>query len=337
MSYPTRTGDNFAFERFRQRFSDTIRDLAGSPERSYFPETIEQDSLTGAVVYLDAVGPKDPAQTNSLTATNTMRGFENGSKTFSDYNAVMTPFMDTTYQRTLSTPQLIEWGHTFSEWEDLLDIIDPTNRITWAGMRSIFKARDQLFLNALQASEVARVNGSSSNEVTPVNIQFPESQKINSVAQDKLMISDISHVTQIFEDNYVNDERIMGLISPKLKRSLIDNNDRIMDYNFVSRNTQWFETGEIPDIYGVVFLVSPLVPDNKAFFYTRSGMIWNTSRGLTASLSKVPQIREGTQAYMRESVDCKRIDDLKVLHMDIQSTQLSGSGKTKQVTSDQAK
>jgi hypothetical protein len=337
MAYPTRSGDNFAFERFRQRFSDTIRDLAGSPERSYFPETVEQDSLTGSVVYLDSVGPKDPANVNDLTATNTMRGFEASSKAFADYNSVMTPFMDTTYQRTLSTPQLIEWGHTFSEWEDLLDIIDPTNRITWAGMRSIFKARDQLFLNALSASSVSRVNGSASNEVTPVSVNFPASQKINSAQQDKFLIQDISHAQRIFEDNYVNDEQVMALISPQTKQSLIDNNDRIMDYNFVSRSRRWFEEGELPDIYGVVFLVSPLVANDKAYFYTRSGLIWNTSRGLTSSLDRVPQIRNGTQAYMRESVDCKRIDDLKVVEMTIQSSAVSGSGKTKGVTPNQEK
>jgi len=335
MAYPTRSGDNFAFERYRQRFSDTIRDLAGSPERSYFPETVEQDSMTGAVVYLDSVGPKDPANVNDLTATNTMRGFESGAKDFSAYNAVMTPFMDTVYQRTLSTPQLIEWGHTFSEWEDLLDIIDPTNRITWAGMRSIFKARDQLFLNALSAQTVARVNGSSTNEVTPTSVSFPAEQQINSSQQDKFLIADISHAQRIFEENYVNDEQVMAIISPKTKQSLIDNNDRIMDYNFVTRSRAWFEEGTIPDIYGVVFLVSPLVPDDKVYFYTRSALIWNTSRGLNATLSKVPQIREGTQAYMRESVDCKRIDDLKVVQMTIQSSNLEG-GKTRKVTSNQA-
>jgi hypothetical protein len=328
MNYPQRTEGQYAFERFRQKFSEVIRDLAGSPERSYFPDTVEQDAQQGAVVYMDAVGPKDPAQTMELTSKPTYRGFEdNSSKDFAAWNKIHTPFMNTEYQRTLSTPQLIEWGHFFDEDEQLLDVIDPTNRLLWAGMRSIFKARDELFLNALQAPTVQRVNGSSSNEVTPVGVSFPQEQQIQSAQADKFLVEDISHIRMIFEQNYVSDEMPMALISPRTKRMLIDLNDKIFDYNFVSRNSQWFETGELPEIYGVVFMVSPLVPDNKVLAYTRSGLVWNTAKGMNSDLSKVPLIREGTQAYIREKVDCKRIDDKKVVWMDIK-TSASSSKKS---------
>jgi hypothetical protein len=328
MNYPTRSGNNYDFVQFRQMFSDVIRDLAGSPERSYFPETVEQDSLQGAVVYIDSVGPKDPAKVMDLTDKPTRRGFENASsQDFSEWNKIHTPYMDVTWQRTLAAPRLIEWGHYFPQNTDLLTVIDENDRTLWAGMRSIFEKRDQLFLNALTASSVSRVIDTSSNEVTPTPVSFPAGQQIKSAQNDKFLIEDISHAQSIFEDNYVNDEQVMALISPATKRSLIDNNDRIMDYNFVSRSRQWFESGELPDIYGVVFMVSPLVPNNKVYFFTRSAMVWNTFSPMQSSLDRVPQIRNSTQAYIHENVDCVRIDDKKVVWMDITSAASNSAPK----------
>jgi len=328
MNYPNRTGSNFDFVQFRQMFSDIIRDLSGSPERSYFPETIEQDSLTGAVVFIDSVGPKDPAKMMDLTDTPTRRGFENSqSQDFAAWSKIHTPYMDVTWQRTLAAPRLIEWGHYFPKNTDLLTVLDENDRTLWAGMRSVFEQRDNLFLQGLTASSVQRVTSASSDEVTPSPVSFPASQQINSVEQDKFLIDDISHAKRIFEENYVNNEQVMALISPKTKESLIKNNDRIMDYNFVSRSRDWFQEGALPDIYGVVFMVSPLVPNDKVYFFTRSSMVWNTFSGMTSTLDRVPEMRNATQAYIDETVDCVRIDDRKVVWLTIQSSAAQSSPK----------
>lgn len=307
------------FEHYKHTFTQNVRDLAGGPMRSVLPEFVDKDNQSGKVVYLDSAGPGADTTASALTAKKTRKTYEaDASKSLAKWNEIHTPHNEITKLRTLSTPQLNEWGHTFDEDEDILEIVDPTNKTVRQGMRTIFKTRDQIILNGIKAASVSRVDSSSSDEVSPVTVNFPAGQQIDTAADDVVTLKDISAAVAMFEDQYI-DDRIFCLISPTTKKIIIDNNEKIHSTDFVSRSG-YFESGDLPEIYGVSFISHPLVEENKLYYFCKEAIVLNQFKGFESSLSKVPHLREGTQAYMREKIDCKRVDDLKVVHQTITTT-----------------
>jgi hypothetical protein len=304
------------FEHYKHTFSNNVRDLAGGPMRSVLPEFVDKDNQGGKVAYLDSAGPGADITATALTAKTTRKTYEaDGSKTLAKWNAIHTPHNEIVKVRTLSQPQLIEWGHTFDEDEDILEIVDPTNKTTRQGMRSMVKAKDQLILNGITAASVSRVNSTSTDEVSPVTINLPASQAIDTAANDVVTLEDFTSILEKFENQYI-DEKIYVLISPTTKKVIIDNNEKIHNTDFVNKHS-YFHGGELPDVYGMCFITHPLVDDDMLYAFTKEAIILNQYKAFTSSISKVPELREGTQAYMREKLDCKRVDDLKVVHMTI--------------------
>lgn len=304
------------FEHYQHTFSNTVRDLAGGPMRSVLPEFVDKDNQMGKVVYLDSAGPGTDTSPSQLTTKKTRKSYEaDGSKTLAKWNQIHTPHNEISKLRTLSTPQLNEWGHTFDEDEDILEIVDPTNKTVRQGMRTIFKTRDQIILNGIKATSVARVNSTSTDEVSPVTVNFPSGQRINTGQNDKILLKDISAAKAMFEDQYI-DEQIFCLVSPTTKKNIIDNNDNIHDTDFVSRSG-YFEKGDLPEIYGVNFISHPLVDENKLYYFCKEAIVLNQYKAFMSTLEKVAHLRDGTQAYLREKINCKRVDDLKVVFQTI--------------------
>lgn len=307
------------FEHYKFTFSETWRDLAGGPMRSLLPEFVDKDNKKGVSALIDSAGP-GPDKTTSLTRNKKTRAtYENdASKTLAKWVEIHTPHDEITQVRTFAYPYLNEWGHTFDEDESLLEIVDPTNKKVRQGMRVIWKTRDQHIVNGIKADTVSRVQSTSADEVSPENISFPGSQKIDAGTANKVLLTDLTAVTRLFRDQYV-DSRIYGLISPTTEKNLIDNNDKIHNTDFVDK-ADYFMTGKLPQIYGISFITHPLVEDDKLYFFTSDAIVMNQFTPFKASISKVAEKREGTQAYMRENIDAVRVDDLKVVHMTIPSS-----------------
>lgn len=304
------------FEHYQHTFSNNVRDLAGGPMRSVLPEFVDKDNQGGKVAYLDSAGPGADITASALTNKKTRKTYEaDGSKTLAKWNEIHTPHNEITKLRTLSQPQLIEWGHTFDEDEDILEIVDPTNKTVRQGMRSVFKARDQVILNGITAASVSRVDSTSTDEVSPVTVTFPASQQIDTGQNDIVLLTDFTSILEKFEDQYI-DEKIYVLVNPTTKKIIIDNNEKIHDTDFVNKHA-YFHDGKLPDVYGLCFITHPLVADNKLYAFTKEAIILNQYKAFKSSLSKVPELREGHQVYLREKLDCKRVDDLKVVHMTI--------------------
>ena len=304
------------FEHYQHTFSNNVRDLAGGPMRSVLPEFVDKDNQGGKVAYLDSAGPGADITDSALTDKKTRKSYEmEASKTLEKWNEIHTPHNEITKLRTLSMPRLIEWGHTFDEDEDILEIVDPTNKTVRQGMRSVVKARDQLILNGITAPAVSRVDSSSADEVSPVTIVFPASQQIDTGQNDIVLLTDLTSIGEAFETQYV-DEKIYVLVNPTTKKIIIDNNEKIHDTDFVNKHA-YFHEGKLPDVYGLCFITHPLVADNKLYAFTKEAIILNQYKAFKSSLSKVPELREGHQVYLREKLDCKRVDDLKVVHMTI--------------------
>lgn len=304
------------FEHYQHTFSNNVRDLAGGPMRSVLPELVDKDNQKGKVAYLDSAGPGPDKAPTQLTAKKTRKTYEaDGSKSLAKWNEIHTPHDEISKLRTLSTPQLNEWGHTFDEDEDILEIVDPTNKTVRQGMRTVFKTRDQIILNGIKATSVSRVDSSSSDEVSPVTVNFPAGQSINTGQNDIVKLTDISAAKAMFEDQYI-DEQIFCLVSPTTKKLIIDNNEKIHDTDFVSRSG-YFESGALPEIYGVNFISHPLADENKLYYFCKEAIVMNQYKAFKSTLGKVEHMRDGTQAYLREKIDCKRVDDLKVVHQTI--------------------
>lgn len=302
-----------------QQFNANVRDLAGSPHRSVLREVVSKDNKTGSVVYLDCAGAGSDLTIQDLkTNKKTRKTYEaDGSKTLAKFNEIFTPHNDITRQRTLANPKLIEWGHSFDEDEDILEIVDPQNKVTRQGMRSIWKAEDQLIINGIGAPSVIRVDGATS-EVTPQTVNMPIGQVFNTAQNDYISRKDMTKIVQLFEDQYVT-ERIFCLISPTAKRGIIDNDDKITDSDFLSHAAAFdgdgkFRPGAFPEVFGVHFIVHPLVAANKFYAFTEQAIVLNEFKAFKSDISIAETQRYSYIAYMREKCDCKRVDDLQVAH-----------------------
>lgn len=297
---------------YKQQFTDTVRDLAGSPMRSIMREFVDKENKKGSIVYLDSAGAGEDLTHYDLKDKKNRKTYEaDESKTLAKWNAIHTPHNDITRQRTISSPKIVEWGHVFDEDEDILELLDPQNKVVRQGMRSVFKAQDKQIIDAIAAASVSRVDGDTS-EITPETISFPGGQAFNTAQHAYVSLKDISTIMQKFEDQYVT-ERVFCLISPTTKKGIIDNNEKVHDTDFVDRHS-YFHDGKLPDIYGVHFIPHPLVANNKFFAFTKEAIVCNISKGLESDFDKVPNQRCGYQAYVREKSDTKRVDDLQVTH-----------------------
>lgn len=302
-----------------QQFNENVKDLAGAPSRSILRELVSKDNKRGSVVYLDSAGAGADLSIDDLkTDKKTRKTYEaDGAKTLAKFNAIFTPHNDITRQRTLATPKLIEWGHSFDEDEDILEIVDPQNKTVRQGMRSIWKAQDQQVLNGINAASVVRVDGATS-EVTPTTENMPAGQVFDTAQNDYISRKDMTKIVNLFEDQYVTD-KIYCLISPTAKKGIIDNDEKITDADFIARSQAFGEDGsfmpnKFPEVFGVHFIVHPLVAANKFFAFTEESIVLNEFKAFKSDISIAETQRYSYIAYMREKCDCKRVDDLQVAH-----------------------
>jgi len=304
------------FEHYKQTFTTTWRDLAGTQYKTMLPEFVDKDNKRGEIAYLDSAGPGADITDTDLKTKKTRKSYEaDASKTLEKWNAIHTPHNEINKEKTAISPRLLEWGHTFDEDEDILELIDPTNKTISQGMRTFMKAKDTMIINGISAASVNRVTSASADSTDLQAISLPASQTIDTGQHDIVLLSDLRKICERFEDAYV-DEKKFVLINPIVKTILIDNNDKIHDTDFVDRHS-YFHEGKLPQIYGLHFIVHPLMPTDKLYAWSKDAIVWNQFKAFESTISKVPEIREGTQAYIREKADCKRVDDLKVVHMTI--------------------
>jgi hypothetical protein len=301
----------------KQVFTDNVRDLAGSPMRSMLKEFVDHDSQKGSVVYLDSAGAGDDVVIEDLkTDKKSRKTYEaDATKTLEKFNAIFTPHNEISRQRTLSQPKLLRRGHSFDEDEDILELVDPKNKVIRQLFRAIVKGEDQLILNGIKASSVVRVDGDTS-EITTETVSFPASQQFTTANAGYIHLKDISTICQKFEDQYVT-EPIFCLISPTDKKGIIDNNDKVHDTDFVNSHS-YFHDGKLPDIYGVHFIPHPLVSAGSFYAFTKEAIVMNTYSAFKSSLTQEGLQNMSYVAYLREKLDCKRVDDLQVVHGTVQ-------------------
>lgn len=310
---------------YKQMFTEACKQLAGSQSRSLLRELVGYERLKGEVAYLDAIEPDDEADVMALTDKPTRAAYElEVAPDLADWTALMTPHMAANKVRTLITPLLIEWGHHFDEDEDILEFVDPTSREIQQGFRRMWRRTDQIILAAIGAATVQRGKTNCAGDVSAV--AFPDAQRIT--VADGVFDKDVcSEVKSKFEDQYVDDEQIFGVISPTTKHNLIvASGGTLHSGDFVSKQG-FFEKGLLPEVYGVHLVVHPLVPDCAAAFWTRNGVTWGQFKERKEDLAVSPDQRFHTVAYVREKANAVRVDDSRVVLVNLCPTgSSSGSG-----------
>lgn len=309
---------------YKDMFTDSVRFLAGSPKRSLLKTFASKRDVKGQVAYLDSVSPLSGMDTRAgndwtdLKDKPTQKAYyDAGTETFEEYKKTLVPHQEINRQRTLVTPKLIERSHWFDEDEDIFELTDPQGKTINALMRDIFYSEDKLILDALRAASVQRGGRLGTSDVSAVD--FPASQQL-TVENDNLYLDleGISKIRELWDDKYMSDSKIYAVISPTQKRLMINNNEKIHDYDFVSRRG-WFEKGELPDIYGVHFIVHPQVIDTEFLAWSDGGITWANFRGLRSWVKSSPAHRDQDIFYISEKADCVREDDNLVVQGTIQS------------------
>jgi hypothetical protein len=311
---------------YKQMFKDAVLQLAGSQSRSLLKELVGFEQCKGEVAYLDAIEPDDEADVIALTDKPTRSAYEREvAPDYEDWYALQTPHMDVTKARTLITPLLIEWGHHFDEDEDILEITDPTSRVLRQGFRRIWRRQDQIVLAALGAATVLRGKTNCDGDVEAV--AFPDGQRI-TVADGVLDKDVCSEVKSKFEDQYVDDEQIFGVISPTTKhRLIVASGGTLHSSDFVTK-AGYFEQGLLPDVYGVHLIVHPLMPDTAAGFWTRDGLTWGQFKPLKDDMATSPEQRFHGVAYVREKANAVRVDDHRVVLVELCDTGSASPSKS---------
>lgn len=301
---------------WRSLYSDALLDLCGFQNRSLLKEYVSKESKGGDAVFFDEMSPSDDATVTTLSgSTHYRKDFESiVSPALSDWLAIQTPQTDITRQRTLCLPSEIAAGYTFRDKDEVAQGWSEESDVIRNIKRQIVKQEDTIILNALFASTQQR--GKDQASLTAVS--FPAGQTVS--VSGTLTKEDINEVKKVFEDNYCYDEPIFMGITPKMKKDLIDNSgDKIHSKDFVDARN-YFEKGELPDVYGVHLIVHPLISsyaggftNGRAVAWTPSAIKYNQSREMRVEMDQIPSQRFQVGLFMNEFVGACRRDDKRVV------------------------
>ena len=292
---------------WKYMYADGVAELAGSQSRSLLKELVRREAKKGEAVAFDAIGPDEEATATALASiTDSRADYEAGAKALSDLQAMMTPHMDVTKDRTWVTPVRVDTGHTFRNEDEVCQGASSQSDTLKALMKRIFKREDALILAALSGATSVR------GRTTGSTVSFPNAQKITE-ADGKYDKETIAKIKKLFENNYLNDEPIYCLINPDVKFDLIANDgDKIQSRDFIT-SVGDFERGTLPDIYGVRHVVVPALASTEFYAFVPSGIVLNQFQALETALNQSIDYRNQWVLYIAEFLGCGRLDDYKVV------------------------
>lgn len=298
---------------FGPQFEDMIvEQVSSSPSRAILPKLASQGNKGGESLFVDTMKNGDNATTEAHSAKLSREQFEAGTIDLANYLKLRTPHKSVVRARTSMAPQEIDWGHVFKRGTDITNVVDPTNTTIQAGIRDVMLQRNRLFIAGLSAAAVNRVDLTSANSTSVVSEAMPASQAFTTANSGFLDVDDFSDILALFEEEYIECRKYI-LMGTAVKSNLVKNNrDIIKNGDFVNAKT--LESGNLPEIEGFTPLVSPLVPAGKFYCFVGEALRWNQFESFSSSLDRIAEAKNCLQSYMVENADCKRIDDLGVVH-----------------------
>lgn len=308
-------------------FNRNVANLAGFQYESLVAPLFRQESDRGEIASFDTIG-QDPDENNDgATETawadiDSYADYVNGATgTFSDFLATRTPHNEVLKERSLVSPLQIEWGYNFRKVDEVAELTDPTSRVMRQGMGRCRTSVDKFALSALTAANVLR--GKSTADAA--NVAFPATQILTSESAQTYTTEDGAKIAQRFEEEYIDimKEDVIALISPEMKRKMRAADPSIRSRDFVD-SYEIFKEFKLPKIDGITYVTHPRVTQYKdaaaydrVVAFTREGMVWNEFDPVESFLDRNPDARYEYQAYIRQLANAVRIDDKRVVWMDI--------------------
>ena len=311
-------------------YNRNVQQLAGYQFKSLIVPLFRQESESGEIAAFDCIG-QDADQTNDGAIETdwanvpSYADYINGAGgDFAGYLATRTPHVEVEKTRSLVSPKQIEWGYNFRKKDKIAELADPTGRTLAQGQGKMKTSMDRYALAALTAASVLR----GKDVATAAAVNMPATQILTGGTTEEFRVADGQAVAQLFEENYIDlsEEQVFGIISPAMKRTMRAANPEIRSRDFVD-SYDIFREFKLPKIDGITYICHPRVTAYKdaanydrGVFFTMEGMVWNNFDPTESHLERDPSGRYEFQAYMRQFSNAVRIDDKRVVWMEIENT-----------------
>lgn len=316
-----------------KQFHEMVQELAGGPKRAYLPETFGFQACAGEADFIDGMHPaNDAGADNAMSAVTSRYTYDQReSPTQAQLVAdVLTRNDNVQGQRTQILPRQFEIGKWFASSErNFLEYTDPASRkirALWAGY---WRKQDLRCMHALFDATMNRVADDASDSTTVTTEQIPDSQIMTDVSLATIDHKIFSTIKSKMLTQYVTGEHIFAGFGPDTWKALVDNSgDKLLNQDYVD-SAKYFESGDLPTVYGVVPLVHPLFDDTATL--TSAGLISGEELGLIAGWTEdgccwgefmaEKSLMEGPSGYFKgqssihveKFANAVRSDDLQVV------------------------
>ena len=248
-------------ERWKSQYFETVTELAGDQFKPRLMEFMRIAGEKGDEAWFDSAAPLDFATDQVMTnAMGIWRKELPASPTTSEFQATFTPHTEIDKNRTLCVPHLIEAGYYFRKSDNIGEVGNPESYTLKQIMRRMARAKDIRILDALTGLTAFR----GKNQADGSAVNFPSTQVLSITAGVSTFDKDVLiQVHQIFEENYIQGERIYMVVTPEMKALLaINSADFVFNSRYVNNDGgKLFEQYIFPTIQGVDLIVHPLMSE----------------------------------------------------------------------------
>lgn len=294
---------------------DAVQELAGEQKKSILESFVTRRSKGGEAAMFDAIGDADDADDDDISTVADFRENFDGITTpvLADLVNLLTSHKKIEKVRTYCGARRSKWDHWFRDVDEVAENASRHSAVLKAGVQKLAKNKDKYILNALFAATQSR----GKNMADLAAVAFPAEQEM-TVTGGVFKKEACSEILRRMEDNHVTDP-IFCAIDPLQKQQMIDNSgDKIGDKNFVT-NAQLLTTGDLPDVYGVHFIVHPLVKTYKGAnlgcfaAFTMDAIILNQFKAIVSKMDEAEAFDFQIIMLLREYLNACRVDDKKVI------------------------
>lgn len=309
---------------YKESYGNYVREALGRNKNPDLSLCCSREPTPGSDTYLipswkmKPVLDEDPTSKAKREKTREVYSrddFEKSSKNMTEFIKLMTPHQEISEYYTVSNSHTIKGGHQFKKEKEIVMGNDPTSRTVTAISQMVFDARQEIFLKALQDTTVMRKVGDSTREDT-----LPGSQtlKVKTVGEFSVK-NDLPHVKAKFRKSNVPDKtNIFGLMNTDDCAMFEELNfEKIYNTDYVQGDH--LRSGSIPEMFGIKWMPTNLIPKGTMWFWLYDALAWVPYSPLEHEMGKSPVMDFDVFFKISESVDCKRIDDLGVLKVDLTS------------------
>ena len=303
---------------YRVMYSDSVKRLSGFQQSAMLIDFAMKQAKTGKAEFFDTIAPSDSATLTDASLTpieaDYFRGYLAGTQNLTNFEKVFTPHNAVNKGRVLLTPFRNDFGHHFRDLDEVKEGAHDRSIVMTEAMTRISVNRDVKILDALWAANTSQ----GENEGTVANVAFA-----GGTINEADGVFDLATITQInayFDGQYhAQGKRKICIISPTAKQSLIDTSgNTITSKDFVDSG-EYFKTGRLPNVYGVSFVVHPLIDGYKGAYddcfvaFCEGSFVYNQFSALETGLDRSIEMRNQWILYICEFINAVRIDDKAIL------------------------